>query len=81
MNEPELDLDVLARRLWQVTGQDPQAGPLVIEPWLLASWKDGKSITALLTKAHEQAQPPTKSVLKHGVDFYYDAVARWSLAG
>ncbi|MBL9042214.1 MAG: AMP-binding protein [Myxococcales bacterium] len=80
MNEPELDLDVLARRLWQVTGQDPQAGPLVIEPWLLASWKDGKSITALLTKAHEQAQPPTKSVLKHGVDFYYDAVARHAAA-
>ena len=34
MNEPELDLDVLARRLWQVTGQDPQAVANIIREWM-----------------------------------------------
>lgn len=75
-----LEVDVIARRLWQAAEQDPLSGPLALEPWLVASWKDGKALTALLAATHQKAQPPTKSLLTHGVDFYYDAVARHAAA-
>jgi len=76
MSGAELDLEAITRRLWQAAEQDVTAGPLVAEPWLVSSWSDDKAFSSLLGGSHQKAQPPTKSVLRHGIDFFYDAVAR-----
>ncbi len=76
MSSLALDLEAICRRLMQTTEQDVNAIPLVAEPWLVESWKDGKPLGQLLASAHHKAQPPTKSQMAHGIDFYYDTIAR-----
>lgn len=76
MASSALDISSIIRRLGQVMEQDPLAIPLHAEPWVKDGWKDGKALTALLDGLHQKAQPPTKSQLSHGIDFFYDSVAR-----
>lgn len=80
MSTSTLNLDAIARRLAQTTEQDVNATPLVAEPWLVASWEESQPFCQLLATAHQKAQPPTKSQLSSGIDFYYDAVARHAAA-
>ena len=80
MSSSALDITAIVRRLGQVMEQDPLAIPLVAEPWVKDGWKDGKALTALLDGLHQKAQPPTKSQLIHGIDFFYDSVARHAAA-
>lgn len=80
MSTPALHLEAIARRLAQTAEQDVNATPLVAEPWLVDSWKEGKPFQHLLASAHQKTQPPTKSQIANGIDFYYDTVARHAAA-
>lgn len=80
MGNSALDISAIVRRLGQVMEQDPLAIPLVAEPWVKDGWKDGKALTVLLDGLHQKAQPPTKSQLSHGIDFFYDSVSRHAAA-